>query len=70
MNSSTPPKSVLETILAWSAMASRPLWQRDALRRIILEGKPDDAAMRQLLDLCKRSMGPKVSIWSRAASRG
>src|SRR3546814_13658634 len=34
-------KTVLETILDWSA--DRPLWQRDALRRIVTGGTPDDA---------------------------
>jgi energy-coupling factor transporter ATP-binding protein EcfA2 len=48
-------KTVLETILEWSL--DRPLWQRDALRRIIAQGNvtPDDVA--QLVELCKVDHG-------------
>lgn len=44
-------KTVLETILEWSQ--GRPLWQRDALRRIIAQGRvtPEDVA--ELVHLCK-----------------
>lgn len=47
--------TVLNTILAWSQ--NRPLWQRDALRRIVLSGYPDQDALRELLALCKKEQG-------------
>ncbi|MEZ0497606.1 AAA family ATPase [Sphingomonas sp. IW22] len=48
-------KTVLETILDWSA--DRPLWQRDALRRIVMGGTPDDDAVNDILTLCKKEHG-------------
>lgn len=48
-------KTVLETILDWSA--NRPLWQRDALRRIVTGGTPNDAAIAEILALCKKEHG-------------
>ena len=33
-------KTVLEAVLEWSL--DRPLWQRDALRRIIAQGTPQE----------------------------
>lgn len=48
-------RTVLETILDWSA--GRPLWQRDALRRIVIGGTPDDAAVVDIMDLCKKEHG-------------
>jgi hypothetical protein len=48
-------RTVLETILDWSA--GRPLWQRDALRRIVIGGTPDDAAVVDIRDLCKKEHG-------------
>ena len=49
------PRTVLETILDWSL--DRPLWQRDALRRIVATGTPNDAALGELLALCKKEHG-------------
>jgi energy-coupling factor transporter ATP-binding protein EcfA2 len=49
------PRTVLETILDWSS--DRPLWQRDALRRIVATGTPDEAAVAELLALCKKEQG-------------
>ena len=46
------PQTVLETIFAWSE--SRPLWQRYALRRIIVDGTPDEEALTCLLQICKK----------------
>lgn len=43
--------SILEIILKWSA--DRPLWQRDALRRIVSKGKLGDADIQELVDFCK-----------------
>ncbi|HPE70738.1 MAG TPA: ATP-binding protein [Candidatus Competibacter sp.] len=51
-------KTVLETILEWSA--DRPLWQRDALRRIIVSGSLTDADIGELVDLCKQGKGAPV----------
>ena len=47
--------SVLNRILSWSR--TRPLWQRDALRRIVLDGYPNEAALNEILDLCKKEHG-------------
>jgi hypothetical protein len=49
------PKTVLETILDWSI--DRSAWQRDALRRIVTEGTPNQVALDDLLALCKRDHG-------------
>ncbi|WP_245329431.1 hypothetical protein [Bradyrhizobium canariense] len=49
------PRTVLETILDWSV--DRPMWQRDVLRRIIAVGTPNDAAIAELLALCKKEHG-------------
>lgn len=53
--SASQPRTVLETILDWSQ--DRPQWQRDALRRIVTGGAPDDAALAELLALCKKEHG-------------
>jgi len=49
------PKTVLETVLDWSL--DRPEWQRDALRRIVVNGKLDSNDLKELLDLCKQGKG-------------
>jgi energy-coupling factor transporter ATP-binding protein EcfA2 len=49
------PKTVLDTILDWSQ--DRPVWQRDALRRIVSKGRPGDADVKELIDLCKQGRG-------------
>lgn len=49
------PKSVLETILDWSA--DRPVWQRDALRRIVTGGTPNEAGLGDILALCRKDHG-------------
>lgn len=51
-------KTVLETILDWSK--DRPLWQRDALRRIIANGRLTDADIGELVDLCKQGKGAPI----------
>lgn len=52
-------KSILETILDWSV--DRPLWQRDALRRIVASGSLDEANIKELVALCKaEKSGAKV----------
>jgi hypothetical protein len=53
-----PQKTVLETILDWSM--GRPLWQRDALRRIIANGRLTDVDIGELVDLCKQGKAAPV----------
>ena len=53
--SATLPKTVLETILDWSQ--NRPIWQRDALRRIVSKGKLDNSDLQELVELCKLGRG-------------
>jgi len=55
MPTTSKPDTVLETILKWSL--KRPLWQRDALRRIIADGTPDEDGLNELLALCKKEHG-------------
>jgi len=50
-----PPVTILESILAWST--DRPLWQRDALRRIVQKGKLDDSDIAELAALCLAEHG-------------
>lgn len=45
-------KTVLESLLEWSLQ--RPLWQRDALRRIILKGTLEESDIQELTVLCKQ----------------
>lgn len=65
MHQAGPPKTVLQTILDWSQ--GRPLWQRDALRRIVTGGTLDAAAINEVLDLCKKEHGaPDISLTAAA----
>jgi energy-coupling factor transporter ATP-binding protein EcfA2 len=57
--SAAAPKTVLETILGWSE--DRPLWQRDALRRIVSTGHLDAADIQELVALCKQGRGEKAT---------
>ncbi|MEM5500437.1 AAA family ATPase [Ahrensia kielensis] len=50
--------TVLNTVLSWSQ--NRPLWQRDALRRIVLGGYPDEDSLREILALCKKEHGDQT----------
>lgn len=60
--------TVPKRILAWSE--SRPLWQRDALRRIVLNGYPDEEAFEELLALCKKEHGdPTVALVAKPLSK-
>jgi energy-coupling factor transporter ATP-binding protein EcfA2 len=47
--------TVLQEILEWSK--DRPGWQRDALRRLMLNGELSDDDIRALTELCKSSHG-------------
>lgn len=53
--SSKQPKSVFDMILSWSA--NRPVWQQDALRRIVATGALNDSDHRELVLLCKKGCG-------------
>jgi energy-coupling factor transporter ATP-binding protein EcfA2 len=60
----TVPKRILD----WSE--SRPLWQRDALRRIVLNGYPDEEAFEELLALCKKEHGdPTMALVAKPLSK-
>lgn len=47
--------TVLEELLEWST--SRPVWQRDALRRLVLKGELSDNDVGALTDVCKSAHG-------------
>lgn len=47
--------TVLEELLEWSQ--DRPAWQRDALRRLVMNGELLDADIRDLTDICKSTYG-------------
>lgn len=47
--------SVLREILEWSQ--DRPTWQRDAVRRLILNGELSDDDVRDLTEICKSAYG-------------
>ena len=47
--------TVLEELLEWSQ--DRPAWQRDALRRLVLNGELSDDDIHALTDICKSSHG-------------
>ena len=47
--------SVLEEILEWSK--DRPVWQRDALRRLVLDGELADEDILALTEICKSAHG-------------
>jgi energy-coupling factor transporter ATP-binding protein EcfA2 len=47
--------TVLEEILGWSQ--ERPAWQRDAMRRLVLNGELSDDDISALADICKSAHG-------------
>ena len=47
--------TVLEEILEWSQ--DRPTWQRDALRRLVLNGELSNDDISTLTDICKSAQG-------------
>jgi len=47
--------TVLKELLEWSQ--KRPAWQRDALRRLVLDGELSDADISALTDICKSVHG-------------
>jgi hypothetical protein len=51
----TQPRSAYQMILEWAS--SRPLWQRDALQRIVAKGKLATLDISELTSLCLKSKG-------------
>jgi len=49
-------KQAFADLLSWSA--SRPAWQRDALRRLVQNGKLDDQDIDELVELCLDPVAP------------
>lgn len=47
--------TVIKEILEWSS--ERPAWQRDALRRLVLNGELSDDDISALTDICKSTYG-------------
>lgn len=47
--------TVLKELLVWSQ--DRPTWQRDALRRLVLNGELSDDDIRALAEICKSAHG-------------
>jgi DNA repair ATPase RecN len=47
--------NVLQEILTWSA--DRPAWERDALRRLVMNGELSDDDIRALTEICKGEHG-------------
>jgi energy-coupling factor transporter ATP-binding protein EcfA2 len=47
--------NVLQEILEWSQ--GRPMWQRDALRRLVLNGEHSDEDISSLTEICKSAHG-------------
>lgn len=47
--------NVLQEILEWSQ--GRPIWQRDALRRLVLNGELSDKDISSLTEICKSAYG-------------
>lgn len=47
--------NVLQEILEWSQ--ARPMWQRDALRRLVLNGELSDEDISSLTEVCKSAHG-------------
>lgn len=47
--------NVLQEILSWSV--DRPAWQRDALRRLVVNGELSEQDIRELAEICKGEHG-------------
>lgn len=56
------PVNVHREILAWSP--DRPVWQRDALRRLVAQGQLTDKDIAALVEICKASHGlaPRAEV--------
>ena len=49
--------TVLQEILKWSEDMRRPVWQRDALRRLVIGGELSDEDLSSLAEICKSGNG-------------
>ena len=49
--------TVLPEILEWSKDRRRPVWQRDALRRLVVGGEFSDEDVHTLAEICKAAHG-------------
>src|ERR1035437_3881025 len=49
------PEHIPGEILKWST--ERPIWQQDALRRLVVKGELSAADLSELLAICKRQHG-------------
>lgn len=49
--------AVLQEILDWSEDKRRPVWQRDALRRLVVGGELSDEDLASLAEICKSGHG-------------
>ena len=57
--------TVLHEILDWSNDKRRPIWQRDALRRLVVGGELSDKDLSSLAEICKAGHGlaePKDAV--------
>jgi energy-coupling factor transporter ATP-binding protein EcfA2 len=52
---SVPSINVLQEIVTWSK--DRPTWQRDALRRLVVNGELTEQDIRELADICEGDYG-------------
>lgn len=50
-----PQKELLPEILEWSQL--RPDWQRDALRRLVVQGELSETDLKELTSICKANYG-------------
>ena len=60
--------NVLQEIFTWSK--DRPPWQRDALRRLVLNGELIDQDIRELADICKGDYGLAEKIDAAPLTKG
>ncbi len=56
-NSTGVTVSILQEILNWSEGERRPIWQRDALRRLVVGGELSDEDISCLAEICKSGHG-------------
>lgn len=69
MPANKPARSALDIIFGWSH--DRPAWQRDALRRIVLNGSLSDEDDSDLVALCKKEHGDSaVTLTARPLTKG
>lgn len=56
----TNETDALRDILEWST--NRPLWQRDAIRRIVTQGELNENDINELAELCKNPLLPSTPL--------